>query len=138
MEDSGYRLEKTIFTDNQEETQILRTADWERELARFKEVDINKPSWRNSYRIDSAGRSLTYTAMDPDLRVQKIRITGERPGAIRSVHIQKETKNQLYNTREELLYYPDSAYTITHRQKILLLSKDDFKVSGRIMPGGEG
>ncbi|HEY0895274.1 MAG TPA: hypothetical protein VGE15_01855, partial [Sphingobacteriaceae bacterium] len=46
--------------------------DWETELALFRESDINKAAWKDSYRTSKSGNTTTYTATDEDLRTRKI------------------------------------------------------------------
>ncbi len=122
-------VNKTVIHNKVKETQKVHIADWGTELSLFTESDINKPAWRDSYKIQQEGDFLVYRAKDPKLKTQEILI--RRPGGtVKGILIYNHTKNILYETNEVLSYYPDSLYIIQKWQKVRLLGRDDYKITG--------
>lgn len=121
---------KTVSNNREEESRTLKQLDWETELALFSNSGINKPSWRDSYAIDSSAGRLNYQSTDPDLRVRNITINRSPRGKITAIIIQREVTNYLYNSTETLSYYPDSLYEIDRRQKVKILGEDHFRIRG--------
>jgi hypothetical protein len=103
---------------------------WDTELSLFSESDINKPAWRDSYRvhIDSTGTS--YTALDNKLRTRSIRIKKNKMDKLIELTVVNRTSNYLYSSSEELLYIPDSLYRIIKIQDVVLLGKNSYEING--------
>ncbi len=125
------KISKTVVHNGATETRDVEINNWEAELGAFTESDINKPAWSGIYtKKDSAG-AIVYTATDPDLKTRRIVIDKTSQGKIQHIFIYNEVNNALYNTREELNYYPDSAYFINKYQKVKLLGANTYKITGK-------
>lgn len=130
---SKTRVNKLVEQNGNSETKKNLNVDWDDELALFVASDINKPSWRNSYKIIKNSHSIIYTAVDTNLRTREIEIKQndvQRPIYIRIKNI---TRNNLYESSEELIYNIDSGYSINKNQKVRFLGKNSYKISGSLI-----
>ncbi len=121
---------KTVNHNGLTETKSLKIKNWGSELSLFTASDINKPSWRDSYDSITNGEMLTYKAKTADLKTQSLIIT-KNNSKIKAIHIFNHTKNMLYETSEELVYFPDSLYRINKNQHVLLLGSNRYIITGR-------
>ncbi len=126
-------VEKKISKNKDTEQKTLRIENWNNELELFSSSDINKPAWKNSYSLQQNKQIITYTANSPELRTQKISIQKNTNNAIKRISILNQVKNSLYNSVEELNYYPDSLYQIKKQQKVQLLGANNYTVTGRLI-----
>src|SRR5690554_5546870 len=125
------KIRKTIVKNGRSESKTLQIGDWEKELSLFVGSDINKPAWTPSYETTQEGDTLTYRALDPDLRTQLIRISGSG-NAVAMVYIKNQEENALYKSEEELFYYPDSLYRIDKRQDVRVIGINEYRIEGRL------
>lgn len=126
------RVAKTVSKNGAPESKEISIANWEREFALFIEADINKPAWRNSYRIDSTANTVQYTSSDPALRTTRITIAKHTDGTISHIGITNSIGNMLYQTDEQLDYYPDSLYRIIKQQHVRVIGNSHYVVTGRL------
>jgi hypothetical protein len=117
-------------TDKAEEKRIT-IHNWGRELDLFLASDINKPAWRDSYKIQNAGDSVVYTALFPQLVTRRIAIQ-KINGVVKKITVNNFTKNLLYQTTEHLVYYPDSLYVIDKLQKVKIIGSNRYLITGKI------
>lgn len=129
---SGTLTDKKVKQNEYSETKNGLSVEWQNELALFIESDINKPAWRDSYQISGSSNSIIYRAIDSNLRTRSIRLTKDADGRLTYVFIHNVTKNRLYESSEELIYIPDSIYIIDKSQKVLLLGKNRYLISGKL------
>jgi hypothetical protein len=122
-------ISKTVVHNKVSETKKLHIPNWGTELSLFTESDINKPAWKSSYTIQTENGLLIYRAKDPLLKTQEIVIKREGD-RVKWILIFNHTKNILYETAEKLSYFPDSLYLIQKSQKVRLLRKDIYRISG--------
>ena len=122
-------INKTVKHNNASETQFIKINDWAQELALFIESDINKAAWKNSYQKDSTSTKITYTAKEENLRTRRIIILLKR-NKLSKISITNQTKNNLYHTKEELIYIPDSLYQIEKYQDVKVLGINNYQVKG--------
>ena len=100
-------VEKTVTQNTQSESQKVTIKYWKTELDLFIESDINRPSWKKSYRVYKTPNSIEYISNDEKLRTQQIAIQKSHNGKVISIRIKNHTKNSLYSGIEELSYFPD-------------------------------
>lgn len=122
-------LNKTVSRNGVSEKKEVQIENWENELALFIDSDINKPAWQKSYRIDSTERSVVYKSIDPELRTQKITIDKNENGLIKHIAISNHTSNMLYQTAEQLDYYPDSLYRINKQQQVRFIGNSRYTIN---------
>ncbi len=122
---------KTVTKDGSTEQRNIQIADWNNELALFIDSDINKADWRNSYKIDSTQTSVLYTSLDRSLRTKKITIEKYADnGVVKYIGVTNQTRNMLYQTDEQLDYYPDSLYRISKRQSVRIIGESNYTITG--------
>lgn len=122
-------INKTVKHNDASETQNIKVEDWAQELALFIESDINKVAWKNSYQKDSSSTKIIYTAKEDNLRTRKIVMLLEG-NKLSKISITNQTKNNLYHTKEELIYIPDSLYQIEKYQDVKVLGINNYQVKG--------
>ena len=91
------------------ETKKVSNLNWQKELETFRELDINKPAFRNSYtttRQQNPGTGLTTLTYrkkpGSDGKVQYLVITTDASGQVISMRGLQETRNVLLLSRREL------------------------------------
>lgn len=129
-------ISKTVTHNGTSESKEVQIKNWASELALFSESDINKPAWRESYKISAKPNQIIYTAKDPELRTRSIVISKTATGKVLNITIDNQVNNALYKTSERLTFLPDSLYSIEKHQKILLLGANNYKISGKLINGG--
>jgi hypothetical protein len=122
-------VNKTVSHNGVTENKLVHIANWGQELNLFIQSDINRPAWKNSYRIETTDSLLIYTAKYPDLRTTKIVIRKDKD-KIKWLLIYNHTKNLLYETREKLSYFPDSVYRIEKWQQVRLMGRNNYRIEG--------
>ena len=130
LEKQKVSVNKTVSRNGVSESKKNFSPDWNTELTLFSDSDINKPAWRDSYRVDSDSNQTSYTALDNKLRTRSILIKKNNSGKITELAIVNRTSNYLYSSSEELLYIPDSLYRIIKKQDVILLGKNNYEISG--------
>lgn len=128
-------INKTAVYNKQSETKKVHITNWANELSMFSESDINKPAWRANYSIQSSDTLVRYKAKDTTLRTQLIAIK-KKGGKIIWIFIYNHIHNKLFNmhlyeTKENLIYSPDSYYRIIKRQSARVLGITTFDVTGK-------
>jgi hypothetical protein len=121
---------KTVNYNNKPENKTILIKNWKRELGLFIESDINKPSWKDSYRVSTKHDSVMYTATDTALRTRNILIVLKNK-KVNFIEINNLTKNLLYQTTDHLTYYPDSVYRIEKHQSVKVLGGNNYQITGK-------
>lgn len=125
------KVQKTIRQNGKEEQQQVVIKDWERELSFFAESDINKPSWRDQYQVDSTYNGnkliLHYESKDKDLSTQVLDIELVAD-TVQSIVVVKNIQNQVYSTQQYLTYLPKRHYKINQTRDIVFLSENDYSI----------
>jgi hypothetical protein len=135
LKEQGVKIQKTIQHNETKETQTVLPKDWKKELLLFSESDINKPSWKDKYILDSTDRGngltlLHYKAIDEKLSVQVLDV--ELKGtAVHSVLIVKKISNQVYESQQHLTYIPRKSYSIKKSQEVTSFDKDDYTIEAK-------
>ncbi|MVN20899.1 hypothetical protein [Mucilaginibacter arboris] len=122
---------KTVSRNGEAETKKVKIENWAGELSVFAESDINKPSWRNSYKTTVSGNTIIYTALEPDLKTREIILKRENDKVV-YLMIFNVVTNKLFQTREKLTYYPDSLYIIQRKQQVRFLGTNNYLIKGKL------
>jgi len=129
---SATQVSKTSTQNGSRETKQVTIADWKKELQPFILCNINKASLQNSYTVDSSESNqqlfVSYTANEPALPVQKVAVTYSNK-KISCITIETNYDNMLYTLSKKFTYLPDSSYTISGVQKIILNAPTAFSIS---------
>lgn len=128
---ANFSVLKTVSRNGEAETKTVKIENWPRELSLFSESDINKPSWRNSYKTTVSGNFTIYKALEPDLKTREILLKKQNNQLV-YVMIFNVVDNKLFQTREKLTYYPDSLYVIHRKQNIRFLGTNDYVITGKL------
>ena len=130
LEKQKTTVNKTVRKNGISETQENISPVWDTELSLFSESDINKPAWSESYSVHKDSTIISYTALDNKLRTRTIRIKTNKIGKLVELAVVNRTKNYLYTSSEQLLYIPDSLYSIIKMQNVILLGKNSYEIIG--------
>jgi hypothetical protein len=126
-------VNKSVRQNDQSEIKKNLSVDWVNELALFIASDINKPAWKDSYKISGDSVHFNYLAIDTNLRTRSVEIKKDQQGRAVFFKIKNITRSKLYESSEELIYIPDSIYTINKNQSVRLLGKNTYKISGTVL-----
>ncbi|PTR00999.1 hypothetical protein C8P68_101229 [Mucilaginibacter yixingensis] len=125
-------VNKTAIHNGASQTRKVQIGNWEGEFEQFIKSDINKPAWRQSYVVNQ-GKGLTvYKANNPGLKTQKI-ILKQKDGKLVWIYIYNHDKNLLFESYEDLAYYPDSVYTIKKWQHVKLMGVNRYEIRGEVV-----
>lgn len=123
-------ISKTVSRNGVSEHKKNISPEWSTELALFSESDINKPAWSDSYKVNTDGNTISYIALDDELRTRSVVIKKSQNGKWIELAAVNRTSNYLYSSSEELLYIPDSLYRIIKKQDVVLLGKNHYQITG--------
>jgi hypothetical protein len=126
-------VNKTIRQNGTSESKNKIEIDWLNELSLFIGSDINKPAWKDSYKIIQNNLELSYIALDSNLRTKEIHIQKDLKGNLNQIYIKNVNKNRLYESMEGLIYIPDSVYSIKKEQRVLLLGDNSLFIEAKII-----
>lgn len=137
------QMDKAVYLEGQWEEQTVQPADsaaWQTELAAFMEANINLPANQGLYKVDTlfvdtdSLTRITYLATKKDLRTRYLYVY-LKPGTTRPELIEAhlEQENILYSSVQDLVYMPDSGYSITGYQDVLILGLDSFAVKANFI-----
>lgn len=121
LTEGGIKIEKTVTIAGKTETKIIEKADFEKELALFLASDINKPAWRDKYRIEkTAGRSLeSFLAIDDDLKTKRLDIYRFPPNGVTQIKIVNSDESSVTESQQSLDYDIGKGYSIETFQQFL-------------------
>jgi hypothetical protein len=124
-------VNKKVSINGAAENKTAKIADWTKELAIFVNADINKTSWKGSFKIKEQNGVDSYTSDNKKIPIKKVSITwkGQKAGKIEIII---DNKNILYRSLDTLTYYPDSLYSIKKQQKIRLLNEKKYLIVGKL------
>ncbi|MDZ7879980.1 MAG: hypothetical protein U5L45_20040 [Saprospiraceae bacterium] len=121
LTEGGTKIEKTVTVRGQSETKMIDKANFAQELALFVASDINKPAWRDKYRIEkTAGRSLeSFFATDDDLKTKRIDIFRFPPNGVTQIQILNSDESSITESQQSLKYELSVGYSIETFQKFI-------------------
>ena len=123
---------KTVTHNTVSESKTVHINNWELELSLFKEADINRPAWKNSYTVIDEDGLVIYRAKYPELKMREMLIKKDKEKIKWILIYNKTPKNILYQTTEKLSYFPDSIYVIDKIQRVRLMGSNFYEIKGVI------
>ena len=119
LTEGSLKIQKTVTVKGNTETKIIDKADFAQELALFVSSDINKPAWRDKYRVEkTAGRSLeSFFATDDDLKTKRVDIYRFPPNGVTQIQILNSDKSSITESQQNLQYDIGKGYSIETFQK---------------------
>ncbi|MFD2288545.1 hypothetical protein GJU39_18345 [Pedobacter petrophilus] len=133
LKNARVKVDKTVSINGISETKSLLITDWEKELAIFINADINKNSWKGSFKVTQQNGLQVYTSDSKKIPVKKVSVNNKGL-KISKVEIIINNKNILYQSLDTLTYYPEILYKIRKQQKIRLLAPKDYTVVAKFNP----
>lgn len=135
-------VEKTVTLNGQSETKTISDIDWAQELQAFRDGDINKAAWRDSYNADSTvvttlnGDStvVVYSARSEALPVQSIVAFFGGTTELVEITIKRQSDNFLYTSKQTLKYSVDKEYRLENNQETVLIGEKKVMVVGKFVP----
>lgn len=124
-------VRKEVNRNQETESQTLTGIDWKKEFALFMNSDINKVSWKDAYDSQEKGDTLVYTSKEKNAKIQQIQIVRNPDKEVKSIFILNQVENDLYTSKEELFYSPDSLYQINKFQKVRFLGSNSYLITGK-------
>lgn len=128
-------VEKLIVNASTKEMKKNIKVNWRKELQPLMEADINKPAWKDSYKVDSLFSKdslvVKYLAKDSTLSIKKIIIIYK--DSIASIYILKKISNLIYSSFQEIFYYPKMIFQISGYQDIILIGKRTYFIRDNIL-----
>lgn len=147
---NAWLYKKATVNESTEEKQIqLDSAGWARELALFREANINKPAFSKAYSVKKAEKDIHSNLLfdmftpinDEDLRIKVIRVYYlDEINSLRKIDIVKEEKNDLfYSSLIMTMYFDESkkevllhSYIIKGKQKLRLKDTVSYTIEASI------
>lgn len=126
-------VNKTVTHNGTTENKTVHITNWGHELNLFIQSDINRPAWKNSYRVQVTDSLIIYQAKHSELRTVRVVIKKDKD-KVKWILIFNHTKNLLYETREKLSYFPDSVYLIEKWQQVRLMGRNNYRIEGLLKP----
>lgn len=124
-------VQKSVFINGSVESKSTKIDDWEKELSIFVDADINKTSWKGSFKISKTPDTENYISDNRKIPVKRITVV-KLDNKITSIKIIRENKNIIYHSADTLSYYPDSLYEIRKQQKIKMLNPKKYIITGKL------
>lgn len=136
IEDLNHRqpkVVKKIEVDGQTESHEFDSLDYQKELQLFKNSDINREAWVDKYAADSTmetGRlkRIVYTATDPDLKTQLLRVEYDEKGEVSGIYIENRTESIVADVRQDLHFTPGEGYRLLTAQQTALSAEKEIEI----------
>jgi hypothetical protein len=123
-------VEKTVTVNGKSETKKVAIANWEEELTPFINSDINRPAWKDKYRLNEGliaqeGKYKRYEATDENLKTQVLGIKFSDDDKILTVYIENKEDSAVSAAQQKLTYNVGKGYKIESLQKTLTSKEDN-------------
>lgn len=131
-------VNKSILLNGKKEVKTLTDVNFENELALFKEADLNKPAFENSYDNLSENNLIWYSLKkDENLKVKSVQIQLDAFDHPENVTIILQEKNILFSSEKKMnLNFHDGqlqTYSIEGTQQLAWLEPTTYKLLGVIL-----
>jgi hypothetical protein len=132
-------LSKTVTYNKKSESKTFQPSEinWSREFSSFSEADINKPAWRDSYKVSSTvsgdDSTVKYTCTDEELPVNLMSVSFNSENEVDSIYIETRQSNPLYETLKQMSYVTGKTIRISGSQHTLLLGDEEYSVYSNVI-----
>lgn len=122
---TSYTGSKAVSINNKKESMSVNSKSLVQDLMVFKNSDINKPSWRGMYQVDSSFNAekqllkVAYKALKPTLKTQLLALSFQNDQIVK-LEITNLTKARIADANQTLIYEPGKGYFVENRQKLML------------------
>lgn len=121
---------KTVVVNGASETKQIMLADWQKELAAFSDVDINRSAWAGLFSVKKDNDHELYTSDDEKVPVKEV-LLFKKNKKLYGIRVLVKNTNILYSSSDTLSYYPDSIYEVKKKQHIKLLAEKNYSITGK-------
>ena len=131
-------LKKTLINKDGIETSSLNAPNWGTELQPFIEADFNKLANKDNYSKQvlkgrlSPWRDVVWTSLNEKLPVKKAFYRYVDSICIGS-YLVVDKSTAAYSMQEELIYLPNSGYSITNQQNLSNINANAFALEGEFV-----
>jgi hypothetical protein len=128
-------VQKTIEKDGEREEKFLENPDWRKELEPFKDLNIQRPAFRNEFLIDTlfshsaSEYKITYTAKSKNTEIRKIEISFLHD-EIQTLSASKLNDNAVFSTGRNLAWKRGKGYKISGFLEIGNFYSARYKIEG--------
>lgn len=127
--------EKIVRVEESREVKNLTTVAWDKELALFQEVDLNKTAYAGNIAETTTDSTTQYLVLEKNLPIRALKIIWESPQRPAQIDVTWHSENALYLTDRTLRATFSQGklvgYTVQTYQKIWGLSPDIVHVEGK-------
>lgn len=126
------KARKLVVAEGKEESKIMDSVDFNRELDIFSMSDINRPAWSDYYIADSNFNDkkqlvhLEIKSLDKTLKTQRIGIDYQN-GVVSKIHVQNNAASPIASSYQILTYEPAYGYSIESHQRVTFAGVRTFK-----------
>ena len=136
LQQANPEVDKTAALNGEQSNIQRKDIQFKEELNLFVDSDINRPAWRDKYRVDStlnsSGQvaSRTYTAIEDKLPTRKLEVFYSN-GAVDSLFIHYRSGSLITQSERWLSYSPGKGYSIKSIQKRMGSESRELDVKAR-------
>jgi hypothetical protein len=127
---------KTAHLNGEKDIDTLKEVRWQNELKSFKELNLNKAAWLDSYSIDTLTDSVKvihYQSQRDDLPVRYVKIAFNQDKTVRWLKAKRINDNFIYRSVHIYNYHPGHYYSVNASQDILLLDSNSYQIQARFL-----
>lgn len=131
LKEENPTINKTVSNGKSSETKQVKITDWNKELAHFADLNLNKSA--NGFQKTIIGDTTVYSSSsenDKERTIIKLVQKSESPDEIT---VYKELNNLLFKNQEQLYYKTNSLYEIIKRQKVKGMGENLYHIKGEIV-----
>ncbi len=120
-------LKKTATLNGKVETKTISDFDIKEELSMFSKSNINRPAWKDKYKVTETPNKITYKAADEELNIKSV-VVEKKEGTVSKITIISSSENSLLETNRTMIYEPNKGFLIDKSQSVALGGKDSMKI----------
>ena len=123
-------ITKTVRNGESSETKELKIANWNKELAHFNAVDLNKSSSTGFEKVTKQDTIIysTPSSASANKTIVKVVYADNHPIFLQ---IEKQTENLLFKNKEKLTYSLGKFYAIEKKQSVKGLGTKTYSILGK-------
>ncbi len=135
LEQENFRIKKYTSFNRELDSSIVDRPDWEKEFELFKDLDLNKPAFRNSFNTDTVQsdtlKMVQYTSNDQHTKVKFLEIVFYK-NEVTQIHLHAESDNFVFSSRSDLWYFAKLGYKVSGSQNVLGFSKKEYWIEAKL------
>ena len=124
--------EKTVLINGATETKKIDTVHWEKELETIINCDINKPSWKGKYLIQTTKnpRKISYLATSSKIPVRNMVVFYKaQTDSIYYIEIEKKMGTFIFSNEQHIFYYPKKSFKIIAKQQAIFMNDFNSEIT---------